>query len=120
MLVDSDRPHKMGAWRESRHGCLEQLREHDVIWLPAESIHKPLSGDVLDNIFFIIISHGSRKLVEVHSGVVLAAAPPFGQHPRIEYLELQVISRPRDEVLAAMIAKKFQDKLPEMYWIGGS
>ena len=47
--------------------------------LPAELVDQSLSRDVFDDVLIVIVSHGSGKLVEVHSGFVLPGAPESGK-----------------------------------------
>ena len=59
MGVRRHRSYQSCLWGQSSHRCFQQLCEHDVIRVPAVSIHQSLSGNVLDYVFLVVVPHST-------------------------------------------------------------
>lgn len=51
--------YQSGLWGEGSHSGLQKLGEHDIVGIPAIPVHQSLSGNVLDNVFLVVIPHGT-------------------------------------------------------------
>lgn len=79
-----------------------------------KSVDISLASSFQDDIFVVVISHGSRHLLIVHLWFILPVSPPGGDLVRIVHLELPSVPSPGYEVLAGLVSQEFQEKLPQL------
>lgn len=88
MRVSSDWSDESGLWGKCTHSGLKELCEDDIVRVSAETVDEPLSRDMLDDIFLIIIPHRPRQLIKVHPCVILPPSPSSCQLSAVDHLEL--------------------------------
>ena len=79
-----------------------------------EAVHVALAGRLVDDVLVVVVAQTARQLLVVHLRLVLADAPAARHLVRVGQLELPIIARPRDEVLAVLVRQLLEQELPQL------
>ena len=79
-----------------------------------EAIDVSLAGRLVDDVLVVVVTQAARQLLVVHLRLVLADAPAARHLVRVGQLELPIIARPRDEVLAVLVRQLLEQELPQL------
>ena len=86
----------------------------EVLKVADETVNISLAGRLVNYVFVVVVAQSARQLLIIHLGFVLPDTPASSHLIRIGQLKLPAIARPRDEALARLVRKQFQQKLPKL------